>query len=123
LLSLVGIYGVMAHAVGQRTREIGIRVALGASARGILRSLVTDDMPWIAAAILLGVSGAMAVSWVLHARLVSPGSSDLLQGMPFYDPAAFVVLPLSVLTIAAFAALVPARRALKVDPISALRHE
>jgi putative ABC transport system permease protein len=122
-LAAVGIYGVMAFVVGQRTKEIGIRIALGAPARAVVRSIVTEGMPAVFVGALLGLAGAMAVSWLLHSRLTSPGSSDLLHGVPFYDPLVFLGLSGFVIGVAALASLVPARRALKVDPMIALRHE
>ncbi len=122
-LAAVGIYGVMAFLVGQRTKEIGIRIALGAPSATILRNIIVEGLPPVFVGALLGLTGAMTVSWVLHARLAFPGSSDFLHGVPFYDPVVFVGLSCFVIAIAALASFVPARRALKVDPMIALRHE
>jgi putative ABC transport system permease protein len=113
----------MAFVVGQRTKEIGIRIALGAPARTILRTIVVEGMPPVFVGALLGLAGAMSISWALHSRLASPGSSDLLHGVPFYDPIVFLGLSGFVIGVAALASFVPARRALRVDPINALRHE
>jgi predicted permease len=122
-LAAVGIYGVMAFVVGQRTKEIGIRIALGAPSRTVLRGIVVEGMPPVFIGALLGLTAAMAVSWFLHSRLAAPGSSDFLNGVPFYDPIVFLGLSGFVIGVAALASFIPARRALSVDPITALRHE
>ena len=122
-LAGIGIYGVISYVVNQRIKEIGIRVALGANASAVLRSVVLQGILPALVGILIGVSGALAISWMLYRRTTLPGSSDFLQGVQFYDPVAFFGLSLFVVVIAALASAVPARRALNVDPVVALRYE
>jgi putative ABC transport system permease protein len=114
LLSAIGIYGVMAFFVTQRTHEFGIRMALGARPPDVLRLVLAQGVKLAAAGIVLGVIGAVATANALRA---------LLYGVDARDPVTFVALS-AALTLAAVAACyVPARRALRVDPIAALRHE
>jgi len=120
-LAGVGIYGVMSYTVSQRVREIGVRMALGATAAGVLRNVVLHSLRPVAAGIALGIMGAAALSTVLHATLVFPGSTDVLYGIPFYDPMTFIGLTLFLTAVAAIASAVPARRAVSVDPMTALR--
>jgi putative ABC transport system permease protein len=122
-LAGIGIYGVMAYLVSQRVREIGIRMALGATKGGVLKAVVLGGLRPVLAGIGVGLAGAAGLSSVLHATLVFPGSTDLLYGVPFYDPATFLGLSCFLAGVAAVASLVPARRALRVDPMTALRHE
>jgi predicted permease len=123
LLAGTGIYGVMAYLVGQRTREIGIRMALGASARDVMRGVVMSGLRPVFAGIVCGIAGAAGLSAILHSTLVFPGSADFLYGVSFYDPASFVGLAAFVIVVAALASAVPARRAVRVDPVVALRYE
>ena len=114
ILGAVGVYGVMAHLVVQRTREIGIRIALGAVPREIL-ALVIGQGAWLAlAGVTIGVGGALAASRLLG-RL-------LFQVTPT-DPATYAGTALTLLGVAALAALVPALRATRTDPVEALRSE
>ncbi len=122
-LAGVGIYGVMSYLVSQRVREIGIRVALGATPGGVLRTVVLDGLRPVFVGILLGMAGAGGLSWILHATLVFPGSTDFFYGVPFYDPVTFLGLSCFLASVAAIASLIPARRALRVDPMVALRHD
>jgi ABC-type antimicrobial peptide transport system permease subunit len=113
-LGAVGIYGIMAHLVVQRTREIGIRIALGAVPRQIVR-LVLSQGAWLAAlGIGAGVLGAYAVTRLL--------SGLLFQVRPT-DPLTFVATALLLAAVAIFASAIPALRATRVDPIDALRSE
>jgi ABC-type lipoprotein release transport system permease subunit len=73
--------------------------------------------------IVLGIAGALALSWMVHTTIAFPGSSDVFHGVAFYDPVAVLGLSCFVVIISALACIVPARRALQVDPIVALRHE
>jgi predicted permease len=123
LLSGVGIYGVMSYLVSQRTREIGVRMALGASAGDVVREVVGDGMRPVIAGIAVGIAAAAAVSAVLHATLRFPGSMDFLYGVSFYDPLTFGGLSAFVLGVAALASAGPARKAARVDPAVALRWE
>ena len=114
LLGAVGIYGVMAHLVVQRTREIGIRIALGALPREILR-LVLRQGAWLAGlGITAGVLGALAVTRLL---------AGLLFRTPPTDPVTFAGMALLLAAVATVASVVPALRATRVDPINALRAE
>ncbi len=109
LLSAVGIYGVMAS---QRTHEIGIRVALGAARRDVLRLVLGQGARLAAAGVVLGVTGAIAVTRAI---------GSLLYGISPRDPATFVVLSGVLAAVALAACYAPARRAMRVNPIMALR--
>ena len=122
-LAAVGIYGAMAFLVNQRVREIGIRMALGATPGGVMNIVILHGLRPVLSGIALGLAGGGGLSWILHTTLVFPGSSDLFYGVPFYDPLTFVGLGCMVSGIALLASAVPARRALRVDPIVALRYE
>ena len=122
-LAGVGIYGVIAYLVSQRTREIGIRMALGATHRAVLKNILFQGLRPVFAGMILGLAAAAGISTVLHLTLAIPGSWDLLNGVPFYDPITFIGLSGFVMGIAALASAVPARRALSVDPMTALRYE
>ena len=113
-LGAVGVYGVMAHLVVQRTREIGIRIALGAVPREIL-GLVMRQGAWLAVAgVGIGVAGALAASRVL---------AGLLFQVTPTDPLTYAGTALALLGVAGIAALVPALRATRTDPVEALRSE
>ena len=122
-LAGVGIYGVIAYVVSQRTREIGIRMALGANTAAVWKGVLLQGLRPVFAGMLLGVAAAAGLSALLHQTLIFPGSMDFLYGVPFYDPVTFASLVCFVLAIAALASAVPARRALRVDPAVALRYE
>src|SRR5271165_4120782 len=111
----------MAYLVSQRVREIGVRRALGATSGAVLRAVVIEGMRSVFVGIGLGILGAAGLSWLLHATLVFPGSTDFLYGVPFYDPVTFLGLSCFLSGIAALASVVPAQRALRVDPMLALR--
>ena len=123
LLAGVGIYGVMVYLVSQRTREIGIRMALGAAAGDVVREVVLGGLRPVFVGMAVGIGTAAAASALLHSTLSFPGSADLLYGVNFYDPATFLGLSGFLLAVAALASAVPARRAVKVDPMVALRYE
>jgi putative ABC transport system permease protein len=114
LLAAVGIYGVMAYSVAQRTHEIGIRMALGASQSGILKLVLGRSLRVAIFGVLLGVAGSLLLT-----RLMA----GLLFGIKPNDPVVFAAASAVLLGVALTAALVPARRAARVDPMAALRYE
>jgi putative ABC transport system permease protein len=114
VLALAGLYGLIAYLVGRRTKEIGLRVALGATAREVLRLTAGRGLALSAAGVLLGAGGAWALTRLLGGVLfeVSPT-----------DPRTFAGVAAAFLAVTAAAAGVPARRALRINPIEALRVE
>jgi len=122
-LAGVGIYGVMAYSVSQRTREIGIRMTLGATRAEVLKSVIVQGLRPVFVGALLGLAGAAGVSTILKATLVFPGSPDMLFGVSVFDPLTFIGLSCFLGTVALIASAAPARRATKVDPMVALRWE
>jgi putative ABC transport system permease protein len=122
-LAGIGIYGVVGYLVSQRTREIGVRMALGGTTGRIVSDVVLRGLRPVIVGAAIGVVCAAALSAVLHQTLVFPGSMDFLYGVPFYDPITFTSLIVFVIGIAALASTIPARRASRVDPAVALRHE
>ncbi len=114
LLAATGIYSVMAHAVAERTHEIGIRLALGAQSGDIARLVVGQGIKLVALGLALGLAGAWATTRVLR---------GILYGVSANDPLTFAGIPLLLLAVALVACWVPARRAARVDPLAALRAE
>ena len=123
LLALVGVYGVMAYFVSQRTHEIGVRVALGGTARDILHWTVRFGMRPALIGALVGVAGGIGVATIFRAVLVFPGSPNFLFGVSAFDPLAFVSSVGFLLMAALVACYIPARHAMRVDPMVALRYE
>jgi predicted permease len=114
LLAAIGIYGVTAYSVAQRTRELGIRMALGADARSIVRLIVRQGMKLTLIGLACGLSGALLLT-----RLMT----GVLYGVSATDPLTFILIALSLAAVALLACWIPARRATKVDPMIALRCE
>jgi putative ABC transport system permease protein len=114
LLAALGIYGVMAYAVTLRTREIGIRMALGAQRANVLLMVLGQGMKLVAAGVIAGVAASLALT-----RLMA----SLLYGVSPADPPTFAAVALLLVAIALVAQFPPARRAVSVDPTVALRHE
>ncbi|MCA1659404.1 MAG: FtsX-like permease family protein [Verrucomicrobiaceae bacterium] len=114
LLTAIGIYGVMAYSVAQRTSEIGIRIALGAGKGSIFRLVVGQAMTLVGISLIIGLAGAFAATRLLNSLLFGVGASD---------PVTFISIVLLVSAVAFIAAWLPARRATRVDPIIALRAE
>ena len=111
-LASIGVYGVMAYSVSQRTRELGIRLALGATTGEVRGMVLRQGLLLTVAGIVVGAASALFL-----ARLVS----DLLYGISAIDPLTFAVIPVVLLAVAALAIYIPARRASRVDPVVALR--
>ena len=113
-LAAVGIYGVTAYSVAQREAEIGVRVALGARPRDILRAIVVPGLILVAAGTAAGILSAIIIANML---------GGVILGVNAYQPAIFVTASVALFSVAALATLIPARRAMQIDPIIALRAE
>jgi putative ABC transport system permease protein len=114
ILTSVGIYGVIAYSVSQRTNEIGIRIALGAAQSNIFRLVVGQAMLLVAISIAIGLLGAFTATRFL---------SSLLYGVGAWDPITFVSIATLIAAVAVLACWLPARRAARINPIEALRAE
>jgi ABC-type antimicrobial peptide transport system permease subunit len=114
LLAGVGIYGVMAYSVGQRTREIGIRMALGATTDRVVRLIMGQGLRQVLLGCVIGLIGAGGAFLLIRSVLYGAGSLTVIT---------FVVAPLVLLAVATVALLIPARRAARLDPQIALRHD
>ena len=114
ILAGVGVYGVMAYSVTRRTHEIGIRMALGAQRQDVMGLVLRRGAALSLVGITLGLAGALALTRFL---------SSLLYGVTVRDPMTFVAVSLILTAVALMASYIPARRATKVDPMVALRHE
>ncbi|HEX5226836.1 MAG TPA: FtsX-like permease family protein [Bryobacteraceae bacterium] len=114
LLAAVGLYAVIAHSVGQRTKEIGVRMAIGATARNIRTMILRDGMLPAAIGTIVGLASSLAINRILESQLV---------GVLPYDPATLSIAPALLAIVALLACQIPARRAMHVDPAVALRHD
>ncbi len=113
-LAMVGIYGVMAYSVAQRTREIGIRVALGAGRGDVLKLVLRQSLPLTGVGLVAGLGGSLALT-----RLIA----SQLWGITATDPATFAIVSSLLVVVTLMATFIPARRAVQVDPMVALRYE
>jgi putative ABC transport system permease protein len=114
LLAAIGIYGVLARAVTERTHEIGIRVALGAQKAGVYGMILSHGLKLALLGVLIGLAGSLALTRALASQLYGVGATDLLT---------FTAAPILVALVALMACLIPAMRATRVDPLVALRYE
>jgi predicted lysophospholipase L1 biosynthesis ABC-type transport system permease subunit len=114
LLAAVGVYGVATYAVQERTHEIGVRLALGATAGQVRRMLVAQSLRWALVGVAIGIVGAWGVARLLAA---------VLFGVTAHDPATFVGGPLALALVALVAVWIPSHRVTRIDPVKALRHD
>jgi ABC-type antimicrobial peptide transport system permease subunit len=114
LLAVIGLYGVMAYTVARRTREIGIRMALGAEQGNVLWMVMKEVLVLVSAGVLIGVPLAIGLSSLIK---------NLLFGMAPHDPITLIAATLALATVACLAGFIPALRASRVDPTYALRYE
>ncbi|HKS27515.1 MAG TPA: ABC transporter permease [Pyrinomonadaceae bacterium] len=114
VLAVVGLYGVMSYSVTQRTREIGLRMALGASARDVLKMVVGQGMMLVVIGLGIGLVASFLLTRVM---------SSILFDISATDPLTFILISLLLVTVAFLASYIPARRAMRVDPMTALRYE
>ena len=114
LMAAMGVYGVMSYSVQQRTQELGVRMALGAQASNLRHMVIGQGMILAGFGVVLGIGGAFWLTRLL---------ASFLFGVKTWDPIAFIITPLLLSAIALFAVWIPARRATRVDPMTALRLE
>ncbi len=114
LLGLVGVYGVISHMLSQRTKEIGIRIALGAQNADLKRMLLSQVLLLVTVGVALGLGGAATLSGFLESQLF---------GVTALDPTTYLVVSALLVAAAALAGYLPARRVIRIDPVQALREE
>jgi len=114
ILAAIGIYGLIAYSVGQRTHEIGIRIAIGARGQDVLRMILGEGMRMTAVGAAVGLAMALPLPKVFAAMFF-----DMHVG----EPRVYLLVPIAILAVAILATYIPARRAARVDPMSAMRQE
>jgi ABC-type antimicrobial peptide transport system permease subunit len=114
LLAVAGVFGVMAYSVSRRTREIGVRVALGASRGDVLRMILNQGLRTVLIGVAIGIACSLALTRTVE---------SLLFGVTATDPLTFAVVVVLLVAAALLACLIPARRATRIDPMIALRYE
>jgi predicted permease len=119
-LASIGLYGVMAYSVSQRTNEIGIRMALGANQRDVLKMVLRQGMALTLVGVVLGLVGAYALTKYLESKM---NLNNMLYGVKVSDPLTYGVIAVLLTLVALLACFIPARRATRVDPMAALRVE
>jgi hypothetical protein len=123
ILACLGIYGVVSHLVSRRTREIGVRMALGATRRDVIAAIGKETLGPVVWGAALGLLGAFGVSALLRALIVMPDLPDLTYGAGAFDPITFLGVLFALGAVVAVGALAPMRRAILVEPAEALRNE
>ena len=114
MIAAIGIYGIVAHTVIQRTREVGVRIALGATKPNVLQLFLKHSVLLLGMGLLMGIGGALGLSRLL---------SGFLYDVTPLDPATFMLAPALLVGVVLLASYIPARRATRVDPMEALRCE
>jgi putative ABC transport system permease protein len=120
VLAAIGLFGVLAYSVSQRTHEIGIRMALGADRFAVLRMILQQGMVLVLIGVAVGLAGAFVTTRYLESWM---NLSKMLFGVRASDPWTYAVIGISLTIVALIACYIPARRATKVDPLVALRYE
>lgn len=123
LLASIGVYGMVSYAVSRRIREIGIRMALGADNRNVMILVLRQAMRPVAIGAIVGIACCAAVAWIISTTLSTDLSVRFLYGISPLDPVSFLLVPGFLLGVAVLASYIPARRAMRVDPMVALRYE
>jgi putative ABC transport system permease protein len=114
LLAMLGVYGLLAYSVRQRTGEVGIRLALGSSKRRVMQLILREGLALLGIGLVIGLAAALVCMRLL---------TDFLYGVPALDPATFALVPMLLLAATIAACLIPSFRAAAIDPMNALRHE
>jgi len=114
ILAAIGIYGLIAYSVGQRTHEIGIRMALGARSPDVLRMVLWEGMKMTATGAAIGLAMALPLSKIFDA---------IFYGLHLHEPRLYFIVPMAIFVVATLATYIPARRATRVDPMAALHQE